>query len=241
MHCWKQYRKIRREADGLLKRTKGREDMKIAVVGSINMDQTVMASRIPHAGETVTGTGLKYVPGGKGANQAVAMARLGADVEMFGCVGDDNAGRELTDNLRNNGVGTSRIGRVQDQPTGMAVITVAEGDNTIVIIAGANSEVTVDYIRSVQDALLEAGMVLLQHEIPQKTIDYVICLCSEHGITVMLNPAPARKRIFRSPPGVSRKAYHYAGKRRSGCLYRRWKTHPCSGPSQSCSRHNRRG
>lgn len=166
--------------------------MKIAVVGSINMDQTVMASRIPHAGETVTGTGLKYVPGGKGANQAVAMARLGADVEMFGCVGDDNAGRELTDNLRNNGVRTSRIGRVQDQPTGMAVITVAEGDNTIVIIAGANSEVTVDYIRSVQDALLEAGMVLLQHEIPQKTIDYVIRLCSEHGITVMLNPAPAR-------------------------------------------------
>ena len=83
--------------------------MKIAVVGSINIDQTVIAERIPHKGETLPGHGLRYIPGGKGANQAVAMARLGAETAMFGCVGEDEYGRKMVENLRANGVNADHI------------------------------------------------------------------------------------------------------------------------------------
>ena len=83
--------------------------MKLAVVGSINIDQTVIADRIPHKGETLPGHGLSYIPGGKGANQAVAMARLGADVAMFGCVGDDDNGRRMVENLIANGVKADQV------------------------------------------------------------------------------------------------------------------------------------
>ena len=83
--------------------------MKIAVVGSINMDQTVLAERIPLRGETVKGSDLQYIPGGKGANQAVAMARLGAQVSMFGCVGSDENGRMLVENLKSNNINTEHI------------------------------------------------------------------------------------------------------------------------------------
>ena len=112
--------------------------MKIAVVGSINIDQTVIAERIPHKGETLPGHGLRYIPGGKGANQAVAMARLGAETAMFGCVGEDEYGRKMVDNLRANGVNADHVKVLKDVPTGMAIITVGENDNTIIVIAGAN-------------------------------------------------------------------------------------------------------
>lgn len=166
--------------------------MKVAIVGSINMDITVTADRIPAKGETLHGRDLRYVPGGKGANQAVAAARLGGDVEMFGCVGDDANGRELVENLKRQGVKTDHIRTVKGVPTGIALITVGDNDNTIIVAAGANDYVTCDYVDAVKEELKKADIVILQHEIPEDTVKYVIDFCSENGISTVLNPAPAR-------------------------------------------------
>ncbi len=165
--------------------------MKLAVVGSINIDQTVTAQRIPRKGETLPGGELRYVPGGKGANQAVAMARLGAETAMFGCVGADENGRKMIDNLKANGVNTDYIRVVEDAPTGIAIITVGENDNTIIVVAGANGRVDRAYVDSIKDALLGYDMVVLQHEIPLDTVHYIVQLCAEHHIPTVLNPAPA--------------------------------------------------
>lgn len=166
--------------------------MKTAVVGSINMDMTVTAERIPLKGETLKGDELHYIPGGKGANQAVAMAKLGAEVEMFGCVGDDEAGQKLVKNLQEAGVSTGHIRIVKGVPTGIALITVGENDNTIIVVAGANNCVDKEYVDSIKEELFQCNIVLLQHEIPQETVEYVVDICTEHGIKVVLNPAPAR-------------------------------------------------
>ena len=165
---------------------------KIGVVGSINMDMTVKAERIPLKGETLKGWDLKYVPGGKGANQAVAMAKLGAEVEMFGCVGDDAAGASLLKNLQDVGVETKCVKVVEGEPTGLAMITVGDNDNTIIVVAGTNDRVDIGYVNEVKDSLLECEIVLLQHEIPQETVEYVIALCADNGVKVVLNPGPAR-------------------------------------------------
>lgn len=165
---------------------------KIGVVGSINMDMTVKAERIPLKGETLKGWDLQYIPGGKGANQAVAMAKLGAEVEMFGCVGDDAAGESLVKNLRDTGVQIGHIKVVPGVPTGLAMITVGDNDNTIIVVAGTNDHVNIDYVNEVKDSILECEIVLLQHEIPQETVEYVIALCAENGVKVVLNPGPAR-------------------------------------------------
>lgn len=167
--------------------------MKLSVVGSMNMDLTVTTDRIPRKGETLPGKELRYIPGGKGANQAVAMARFGAQVQMFGCVGEDDNGRLLLDNLSSEGVDISCISRKKDLPTGLALITVGENDNTIVVVSGANGAVDCAYIDSIQRQLLSSDLVVLQHEIPEETVEYVVSLCAEHGVKTVLNPAPARK------------------------------------------------
>lgn len=165
--------------------------MKLAVVGSINMDMTVTAERIPMKGETLRGGSVTNIPGGKGANQAVAMVRLGAEVEMFGCVGDDDNGRALIRNLEKAGVKTGHIRVIDDVPTGIAMITVAENDNTIVVVPGANGKVDREYVDSISGELERYDMVVLQHEIPLDTVAYVVDLCYGKGIPVVLNPAPA--------------------------------------------------
>lgn len=165
--------------------------MKISVVGSINMDMVVTAKRIPLKGETLHGSSFDLIPGGKGANQAVAMARLGADVEMFGCVGNDPNGIALVENLANEGIAVEHIKKADGIPTGVALITVGENDNTIVVVAGANGCVDREYVDSISESLLKSDLVALQHEIPSDTIEYVVELCSANGIPVMLNPAPA--------------------------------------------------
>ena len=165
--------------------------MKLAVVGSINMDMTVTAQRIPGKGETLLGESVSYIPGGKGANQAVAMAKLGAQVEMFGCVGDDSAGERMLANLWEQGVETARIKRIAGVPTGVALITVAENDNTIVVVPGANAKVDVAYVKEIQEQLVQQDIVVLQQEIPLETVYYVVRFCHEHHIPVLLNPAPA--------------------------------------------------
>ena len=165
--------------------------MKLAVVGSINMDMTVTAERIPLKGETLRGDSLSYIPGGKGANQAVAMAKLGADVEMFGCVGDDENGRKLIANMNLVGVKTDHIQVLKDVPTGIAMITVGDNDNTIVVVPGANGKVDCNYVDSIKEELKAYDMVVLQHEIPLETVHYLVNFCAENKIPVVLNPAPA--------------------------------------------------
>lgn len=165
--------------------------MKISVVGSINMDMTVTAERIPKKGETLFGSDIHYIPGGKGANQAVAMARLGADVEMFGCVGNDSAGETLVENLKKQGVKTEHIKKAEGTSTGVAVITVGDNDNTIVVVAGANAKVDKAYIDSISEELLKSGVVVLQHEIPIETVEYIIDICYKNNVKIVLNPAPA--------------------------------------------------
>ena len=167
--------------------------MKLAVVGSINMDMTVTAERIPLKGETLLGDSIHYIPGGKGANQAVAMARLGAEVDMFGCVGDDSNGEKLLENLRKEGVGTRHIKVLKEVPTGSALITVGENDNTIIVVPGANGQGDQIYADSIKEELKAFDMVVLQQEIPLETVHDLICFCAENGIKVILNPAPAAK------------------------------------------------
>lgn len=165
--------------------------MKIAVVGSINIDQTVIAERIPQKGETLFGSSINYVPGGKGANQAAAMAKLGAEVEMFGAIGDDDNGHQMIENLKKNNIETKHIKVAKGVPTGIAIITLGDNDNTIVVVKGANDKVDIEYINSIKDSLLKNDMVVLQHEIPLETVHYIIDLCYENNIPTVLNPAPA--------------------------------------------------
>lgn len=167
--------------------------MKIGVIGSINMDITVQAERIPFKGETLAGRNLQYIPGGKGANQAVSMAKLGAEVTMFGCVGNDDIGKNVLKNLKEQNVCTDYIKIVDEETTGIALITIGEDDNTIVVVAGANNCIDREYVDSVKDGLLSCDIVLMQHEIPQETNEYVIDTCYEQNIKLVLNPGPARK------------------------------------------------
>ena len=163
----------------------------IVVVGSINMDLVAHTHQIPVPGQTVIGTGFDTTPGGKGANQAVAVARLGYPVQMVGMVGDDVFGQALLDNLANAGVGTEAVARVSG-PSGVAPILVSEsGENSIVVVPGANGKMdkaAVDH----QDALIRsAGMVLCQLELPLETVSHVLALCADAGVPVVLDPAPA--------------------------------------------------
>lgn len=166
---------------------------KIAVIGSINMDMTVRADRIPGKGETVSGRNLCYNPGGKGANQAVAAARLGGYVSMFGCVGEDSFGESLIRNLEEQGVRTEHIRKIAGVSSGVAMITVAEGDNVIVVVPGANDFVKPEYLGAVKEEILRHDIILLQNEIPDETVRYAIELCHKAGKTILYNPAPARR------------------------------------------------
>lgn len=157
------------------------------------MDQVVLSSRIPLKGETVHGESVTYKCGGKGANQAVALARLGAEVLMFGKIGDDSNGEKLLKNFKDNNVNIDNVDIEKNESSGLAVITLGDNDNTIVVIPGSNGKVDKAYIDSKKEALLSCDMVVMQHEIPQETNKYVINLCKEHNIKTLLNPAPASR------------------------------------------------
>lgn len=161
----------------------------ILVVGSLNMDLVVRAPRFPAPGETISGEDLAIIPGGKGANQAVAAARLGADVSMLGRVGSDVFGQTLLDNLVNNGVDASRIQRDPSATGTAAIIVDAHGQNSIVLSPGANGKVTPGDVAD----LPEAKILLLQFEIPSETVLSAARKAREKGMRVIVNPAPARK------------------------------------------------
>lgn len=163
---------------------------KIVVIGSCNIDVTVECDRWAKPGETIFGKRLIVSPGGKGANQAVAAARLGAEVTMVGCIGDDVYGEMILKNLRQNHVDTSLVKVLPGENSGTAHITVAEDDNTIIVIKAANDLVDAKLIDEAEARIKEADLVLLQHEIPFATIAYVINKCWQLGVPVLLNPAP---------------------------------------------------
>lgn len=168
----------------------------ILTVGSLNMDQVVQVARLPVLGETLLGTGsLRLVPGGKGANQAVAMARLGASVTMAGRVGRDPFGTSLLQALRTDGVDTSLVAQDEQEASGVALIFLTpEGENAIVVAPGANRRMGVDteQMRQIQAALPEARALVLQLEIPLPTVQKLISEGYQAGVPVLLNLAPAQ-------------------------------------------------
>ena len=165
----------------------------IVVIGSINADLVFKADKRPNPGETLIGKDFKTVPGGKGANQAVAAARLGAKVAILGCLGKDQNGVFLEENLENNNVETKYIKKVDDVPSGVAGIVLAEGDNSIIVVPGANYKVDKEYIDKNKETILNSKIVLLQLEIPVDVVKYVIEICSNSEVKTILNPAPIQK------------------------------------------------
>jgi ribokinase len=166
----------------------------IVVVGSINMDLVARAPRLPQAGQTLIGSCFETTPGGKGANQAVAAARLAYPVKMIGKVGAPNRdvfAQTLLDNLAHSGVDTSAVERAA-VPSGIAQIVVADsGENIIVVVPGANAQVDPAFLDRHAHFIRSAGMVLCQLELPLATIAYTLALCAESGVPSILDPAPA--------------------------------------------------
>lgn len=165
----------------------------IAVVGSLNMDLIVQAPRIPAPGETILGAeSLVTAPGGKGANQAVAAARLGAQVKMIGRVGADDFGQQLLNSLSGSGVEVTAITQDDDASTGVAVIIVSyDGQNSIVVSPGANAHLTPALVTEHADIIRGSDALLLQLEVPIDTVEQAALIAAEAGVRVILNPAPA--------------------------------------------------
>ncbi|MEM8485044.1 MAG: ribokinase [Bacteroidota bacterium] len=165
-------------------------EAKILVIGSINMDLVVQAGRMPGPGETVMGHTFVTVPGGKGSNQAVAAARLGAQVHMVGAIGADDFGNELRDGLEDEGIDTTHVGRV-DIASGVALIQVdALGENAITVVPGANGAVRLPPPLAFDTLLASAGVALMQLEIPLETVVAAIHACKAAGVPIILDPAP---------------------------------------------------
>lgn len=165
---------------------------KILVVGSLNMDLVAFAPRIPVAGETLTGHTFLSLPGGKGANQAYAAARLAANVSMLGRVGPDDLGRQLRENLASAGCDVSSVITTANQTTGIALIFVADsGQNSIVIVPGANGALSPEDIAAASSLFEGAAYVLLQLESPLATVAAAAQAARRAGARVILDPAPA--------------------------------------------------
>lgn len=165
----------------------------IAVVGSLNMDLVVRSPRLPQAGETIIGSDFQTLPGGKGSNQAVAAARLGGQVVMVGRVGNDTFGQALLKTLREAGVDHCCVLVDEQNRSGVALITVDdEGQNTIVVASGANMALTPEDVERAEAVIGSARVLLLQLESPLSTVQRAAEIASAHGVTVILNPAPAR-------------------------------------------------
>ena len=166
---------------------------RILVVGSANVDYTVTAARLPRAGETVTGGTLLVNHGGKGANQAVAARRLGAEVRFIACVGDDGSGREIRAALEREGIGVAGVSATRDEATGTALIVVdGEGRNQIAVAPGANRRLSVEMARACGEDLAWAGVVMCQLETPLETVAWVLDAARRRGLVSVLNPAPMR-------------------------------------------------
>lgn len=163
---------------------------KLLVIGSLNMDMTIFLEEAPKRGETVYGHDFLLTPGGKGANQAVAAARLGAQVAMLGRVGDDLFGKSQIEGLQRDGIDTRPILTTPGVSTGVACIQVVKGDNSIVLDPGANDKLTPRDIEDHRAVMAECDAVMLQFEIPMNTIEHTIAMARELGKKIILTPAP---------------------------------------------------
>lgn len=165
---------------------------KIVVIGSANTDLVINTSRIPEPGETVLGGKFMMAAGGKGANQAVAAQRLGADVTFVACVGDDLFGRNSLENYRKEGMNTAFVSVKEGVPSGVASIFVdAKAENVIVVAPGANSELLKAEIDAATAEIASADFVLMQLETPMETVEFAATKAAEAGTRIVLNPAPA--------------------------------------------------
>lgn len=173
--------------------------MKVLVIGSSNIDITCDVKELPKKGETLMGEAISYSFGGKGANQAVACGKLGADVSFLTCLGNDDHGNNIINQLEKHNVEVNNIKITQEAPTGTAVISVDQhGQNTIVVIAGANSHVTKEYLMDCDNLFKSCDYLLIQMEIPLESIEYAIRRGHELGKTIILNPAPANPNLSKS-------------------------------------------
>jgi ribokinase len=166
---------------------------RLVVVGSINMDLVTVAQRFPAPGETLLGERFLSVHGGKGGNQAVAAARLGAEVHMVGAVGDDDFAQPLCDALAAEGVDIEHIAKVDHCSSGTASITVADGENSIIVVPGANAQLTPAHVAHAQPVIGRADAVLVQMEIPLETVEATLRIAHQERVPVILNPAPAQR------------------------------------------------
>ncbi|MEX0986112.1 MAG: ribokinase [Bacteroidales bacterium] len=166
----------------------------IVVVGSSNTDMIIKSPHLPMPGETVLGSEFHMVNGGKGANQAIAAARAGGDVDFIACVGDDTFGKGALENLKNEGIGVTGIKIVENTPSGIALINVSEsGENSISVAPGANNQLLPEDIEQRESIIKNADAVLIQLEIPIETVYTTIRIAKRYVVPVILNPAPAQK------------------------------------------------
>lgn len=172
----------------------GESQNRVAVVGSMNADYTIVADRLPNPGETVNGSDLRVLPGGKSGNQAVSAAKIGANVQMFGAVGSDENAEFLLNTLESAGVDTSKILRVEGIKSGATVITVdaKAGENTIVYAPGSNAKVSVEYIsqEDVKKAISSTSVLGLCLESPMETVTEAAKIARTAGVKVLLNNSP---------------------------------------------------
>ncbi|MBB1274062.1 ribokinase [Psychromonas sp. SR45-3] len=165
----------------------------LTVLGSVNADHVLRVGSFPRPGETLHGQGYSVIAGGKGANQAVAAARLGANVSFIACVGDDSFGLNIRQEFEKDGINIDAVMIEKDTPTGIAMIQVAAtGENSICISAEANSCLTPQRIAAHTSIIEQADMLLLQLEVPMESIEYAAEIANKSGTTVILNPAPAQ-------------------------------------------------
>ncbi len=166
---------------------------RIVVVGSINMDLVTLAPRFVAPGETILGERFLTVPGGKGANQAVAAKRLGAEVALVGALGDDTFGRQLREGLVAEQIDLSHLSQFADCASGTASITVARGENQIIVVPGANAQLGPAQVEQAHALIGRADAVLVQMEIPLETVEATLRISQRLDVPVILNPAPAQR------------------------------------------------
>lgn len=166
---------------------------KITVIGSINMDLMMSTQNFPGAGETVLGESFYTDCGGKGANQAIAAAKLGADVSMIGSVGDDLYGEMMCENLGKYHVDTSSVTIRAQESSGVAMIVLSDNDNRIIVSSGANASLLPAYIQEKSEVVAASKVVLAQLEVPLETVNYGFRLAKENDCITVLNPSPVQK------------------------------------------------
>lgn len=166
---------------------------RVGIVGSINTDIVIKTDVLPEVGETVTGESFQITFGGKGANEAVAAARLNASVNLISCVGDDMFSRNIIAHLQNEGVHITAVKQLKDCSGGIANIVVSNKNNQIIVIPGANSLVNKEYVEKYESIILECSIVGGQFEIPLDALVYVSRLCKNNEIKFVLNPSPIKE------------------------------------------------